>query len=169
MCGLIPTLSEENPSVGGGTRAIEDDSSLRKSKLKRMVVTFIAMYVILYASSWIHESGHVVTALLTGGYYTDFQVSPWTGGSVRVFGGNLTIVASAGGLSQGAFYLILVKWERTMVIPYYLCVLYAMVEATLIPYQSYLVVYASVTFIMSLAVVLATSLLLRERMAQRNG
>ena len=134
-----------------------------------MATTLIAMYVMLYVGSWIHESGHAVAALLTGGYYTDFQVYPWTGGSVKVFQGNLTIVAMAGGLSQGAFYLILAKWERIMVVPYFLCVLYAIVEVTLIPYQEYLVVYASVTFIMSLAVVLATSLLLKERKAQRNG
>ena len=148
---------------------IEDDAIPRMNLLKLMAMTFIAMYVILYVGSWIHESGHAVAVLLTGGYYTDFQVFPWTGGFVRVFQGNLTIVALAGGLSQGAFFLIFVKWERTMVVPYFLCVLYAIVEATLIPYQEYLVVYASVTFIMSLAVVLATSLLLKERKAQRNG
>ncbi len=145
---------------------IEDDAIARMNLLKLMITTLIAMYVMLYAGSWIHESGHAVAALLTGGYYTDFQVYPWTGGFVKVFQGNLTIVAMAGGLSQGAFYLILAKWERIMVVPYFLCVLYAIVEVTLIPYQSYLVVYASVTFIMSLAVVLATSLLLKERKAQ---
>jgi len=53
-----------------------------------------------------------------------------------------------------------------MVVPYFLCVLYAIVEVTLIPYQEYLVVYASVTFIMSLAVVLATSLLLKGRLRE---
>ncbi|MFW9976324.1 MAG: M50 family metallopeptidase [Candidatus Thorarchaeota archaeon] len=145
---------------------VENDAIPRTNQLKLMATTFIAMYVMLYIGSWIHESGHVVAALLTGGYYTDFQVYPWTGGFVKVFQGNLTIIAMAGGLSQGAFYLILVKWERIMVVPYFLCVIYAIVEATLIPYQSYLVVYASVAFIMSLAVVLATSLLLKERMAQ---
>ena len=128
-----------------------------------MATTFVAMYVMLYIGSWIHESGHAVAALVTGGYYTEFQVYPWTGGIVRVFQGNLTIVALAGGLSQGAFYLIFVKWERTMVVPYFSCVIYAIIEAILIPYQSYTVVYASVTFIMSLAVVLATSPLLKER------
>ncbi|MHA2046848.1 MAG: hypothetical protein ACW99G_18820 [Candidatus Thorarchaeota archaeon] len=86
-----------------------------------------------------------------------------------MFEGNLTIVAMAGGLSQGAFYLIFAKWEKTMVVPYFMCVLYAIVEVTLIPYQSYYVVYAVVTFIMSLVVVLATSLLLKERIAKRNG
>ncbi|MGY5865700.1 MAG: M50 family metallopeptidase [Candidatus Thorarchaeota archaeon] len=145
---------------------IEDNAIPRINLLKLMATTLIAMYVMLYVGSWIHESGHAVAALLTGGYYTDFQVYPWTGGSVKVFQGNLTIVAMAGGLSQGAFYLILAKWERIMVVPYFLCVLYAIVEVTLIPYQEYLVVYASVTFIMSLAVVLATSLLLKGRLRE---
>ena len=148
---------------------IEDDATRRTNQLKLMATTFITMYLMLYIGSWIHESGHAVAALLTGGYYTDFQVFPWTGGIVRVFQGNLTIVALAGGLSQGAFYLIFVKWEKTMVVPYFSCVIYAIVEATLIPYQSYTVVYTSVAFIMSLAVVLTTSLLLKGRKAQQSG
>ncbi|MHA1950587.1 MAG: M50 family metallopeptidase [Candidatus Thorarchaeota archaeon] len=148
---------------------IEDNAIPIINRLKLLAATFIAMYVMLYAGSWIHESGHLVAALLTGGYFTDFQVSFLIGGIVRVFEGNLTIVAMAGGLSQGAFYLIFAKWEKTMVVPYFMCVLYAIVEVTLIPYQSYYVVYAVVTFIMSLVVVLATSLLLKERIAKRNG
>ena len=148
---------------------IKDDAIPSINRLKLMAATLIAMYVMLYAGSWIHESGHLVAALLTGGYFTDFQVSFLIGGIVRVFEGNLTIVAMAGGLSQGTFYLIFAKWEKTMVVPYFMCVLYAIVEVTLIPYQSYYVVYAVVTFIMSLVVVLATSLLLKERIAQRNG
>jgi len=67
----------------------------------------------------------------------------------------------AGGLSQGAFYLLFAKWEKAMVVPYFSCVIYAIVEAVLIPYHAYVVVFASVTFIMSLAVVMATSLLLK--------
>ena len=145
---------------------IEDDAIRRTNPLKLMATTFIAMYAMLYIGSWIHESGHALAALLTGGYFTDFQVFPWTGGIVKVFQGNLTIVALAGGLSQGAFYLIFAKWERTMVVPYFSCVIYAIMEAILIPYQSYAVVYASVTFIMSLAVVLATSLLLKGRLRE---
>lgn len=149
--------------------AVEDDAISKTTQLKLMAKTFIAMYLMLYIGSWIHESGHAVAALLTGGYYTHFQISLWTGGIVRVFQGNLTIIALAGGLSQGAFYLVFVKWEKTMVVPYFLCVIYAIVEATLIPYQSYTVVYTSVAFIMSLAVVLTTSLLLKGRKAQRSG
>ncbi|MHA1943803.1 MAG: M50 family metallopeptidase [Candidatus Thorarchaeota archaeon] len=145
---------------------IEDDTIATTNLLKLMAATLIAMYVMLYAGSWIHESGHALAALLTGGYFTDFQVSLFGGGIVRVFQGNLTIIALAGGLSQGAFYLIFVKWERTMVVPYFLCVLYAIVEATLITYQSYYVIYAAVTFIMSLALVLATSRLLNGRKTQ---
>ncbi len=147
----------------------EDDAIPRSNQLKLMTTTIIAMYIMLYIGSWIHELGHAVAALLSGGYYTDFQVFLLTGGIVKVFQGNLTIVAMAGGLSQGAFYLVFIKWEKTMFVPYFLCVIYAIVEATLIPYQSYLVVYASVAFIMSLAVVLTTSLLLNGHKARRSG
>ena len=52
---------------------------------------------------FIHETGHALAALLTGGRVLSMVVTPWQSGYVESLGGNALIIASAGYIGSALF------------------------------------------------------------------
>ncbi|ETX00218.1 MAG: hypothetical protein ETSY1_12015 [Candidatus Entotheonella factor] len=52
---------------------------------------------------FIHETGHALATLLTGGRVLSMEVTPWQSGYVRYLGGNALIIASAGYVGSALF------------------------------------------------------------------
>jgi hypothetical protein len=52
---------------------------------------------------FIHETGHALATLLTGGRVLSMVVTPWQSGYVKPLGGNAFIIASAGYLGSALF------------------------------------------------------------------
>lgn len=58
---------------------------------------------------FIHETGHALATLLTGGRVLSMVVTPWQSGYVEPLGGNALIIASAGYLGSALFGGILLS------------------------------------------------------------
>jgi len=52
---------------------------------------------------FIHETGHVLATLLTGGRVLSMVVTPWQSGYVEPLGGNARVIASAGYVGSALF------------------------------------------------------------------
>ena len=52
---------------------------------------------------FIHETGHALAALLTGGRVLSMVVTPWQSGYVESLGGHALIIASAGYIGSALF------------------------------------------------------------------
>lgn len=58
---------------------------------------------------FIHETGHALATLLTGGRVHSMVVTPWQSGYVRPLGGNALIIASAGYIGSALFGGIMIS------------------------------------------------------------
>ena len=67
---------------------------------------------------FIHETGHALATLLTGGRVLSMVVTPWQSGYVEPFGGNALVIASAGYVGSALFGGIMLslsgrkRWTR---------------------------------------------------------
>jgi hypothetical protein len=69
---------------------------------------------------FIHETGHALATVLTGGHVLSMVVTPWESGYVEHAGGSPLVVASAGYVGSAAFGGLLMwlsgraRWTRTI-------------------------------------------------------
>jgi hypothetical protein len=69
---------------------------------------------------FVHEAGHALAALLTGGRVLAMVVTPWESGYVRYVGGNPVVVAAAGYVGSALFGSLLLlctgkkQWTTTI-------------------------------------------------------
>jgi peptidase M50B-like protein len=96
-----------------GTRAISPTS--RKVKPRRLLLflgiavasVFFWLTPVLYPLKilvvFIHETGHALATVLTGGHVVSMVVTPWESGYVQYVGGNALLIASAGYVGSALF------------------------------------------------------------------
>ncbi|HEY7490294.1 MAG TPA: M50 family metallopeptidase, partial [Candidatus Tectomicrobia bacterium] len=96
-----------------GTRAIAPAS--RKLNARRLLLflgiavvsVFFwltpALYPLKIFVVFIHETGHALATVLTGGHVVSMVVTPWESGYVQYIGGNTLLVASAGYVGSALF------------------------------------------------------------------
>lgn len=68
------------------------------------------LYPIKIFVVFIHEAGHALTTILTGGHVVSMVVTPWQSGYVQHAGGNSLVIAAAGYIGSalfGGFLLLL--------------------------------------------------------------
>ena len=74
-----------------------------------------ALYPLKIFVVFIHETGHALASVLTGGSVLTMVVTPWESGYVQHVGGNVLLVASAGYVGSALFggsMLLLSGWPR---------------------------------------------------------
>lgn len=89
----------------------------RGSTINASIITYpVRLFV-----TFVHEVGHVLAALLSGGTVEGFTVSPNGSGVARVAGGNIALIAPAGYLGAALFGTVLFfltsrkpQWTRGM-------------------------------------------------------
>jgi len=62
-----------------------------------------ALYPLKIFVVFIHETGHALATVLTGGYVVSMVVTPWESGYVQYVGGNTLLIASAGYVGSALF------------------------------------------------------------------
>ena len=62
-----------------------------------------ALYPLKIFVVFIHETGHALATVLTGGHVVSMVVTPWESGYVQHIGGNALLIASAGYVGSACF------------------------------------------------------------------
>lgn len=86
-------------------RVVEQDGAIvtQSSALNASIITYpVRLFV-----TFVHEAGHALAGLLSGGTVEGFTVSPNGSGLARVSGGNIALIAPAGYLGTALFGTLL--------------------------------------------------------------
>lgn len=96
-------------------------SRLERREIAYTIIAIMFMASILYLITFVHELGHVLAVIFSGGKVIEFNITPFNGGTIRWFyiiedpiryAVIDTVVGLSGGLAVSLFFLLLGFFKR---------------------------------------------------------